>query len=337
MRSFHRNAWYAAGLSLMAAACGGDGNGPTNTAPTANFAAPTCDLPSLTCTFTDASTDSDGSIASREWSFENGTPPSSAEATEEVVFTSAGPHTVTLTVTDNEGATDDFTQEVTITGSGTEPTASFTFECASLECTFTDASSDVAPGTVASWAWDFGEPSSPDNTSTEQNPTHTYSFTENTEVTVTLTVTDDEGNTGTTTQTFTVAPPAGLTCDGVDCVLTLTSDASVTVTLTSADCEAEGNTFIILTPVLDTLFTDGCNSPTPGTPEATFPLDGGAVFTAGTEISAQVVSGLPDQDNPPTVRVLGDFPTWTLEFDDGRGGPGEPDFNDLVLTVAATP
>ena len=28
---------------------------------------------------------------------------------------------------------------------------------------------------------------------------------------------------------------------------------------------------------------------------------------------------MPDQDNPPTVRVLGDFPSWTLEFDDGRG------------------
>jgi hypothetical protein len=61
------------------------------------------------------------------------------------------------------------------------------------------------------------------------------------------------------------------------------------------------------------------------------------VFTAGTEITAQVTSGLPDQDNPPTVRVVGAFPTWTLEFDDGRGGAGEPDFNDLVITITANP
>ena len=108
MRSFHRNLSFVA-LSLVVAACGDDnGGGPDNTAPTANFAAPTCDFATLTCTFTDASTDGDGSIASRAWTFENGTPATSTEATQEVVFSAAGPNTVTLTVTDNEGATDDF-------------------------------------------------------------------------------------------------------------------------------------------------------------------------------------------------------------------------------------
>ncbi len=335
MRSFHRHLGMLAALSLVGAACGGD-DGPSNTAPTANFEAPTCVL--LVCTFTDASTDADGSIASRAWTFENGTPAASTEETVEVTFASAGTHTVTLTVTDNEGATDDVSQEVTVstTPGNQAPAAAFTVSCSSLECTFTDASTD-ADGTIASYAWDFGEPGSPDNTSTEASPTHTYSFSELTEVTVTLTVTDDDGDTGQTTETFTVSPPAGLTCDGADCSLTLEEDASVTVTLTSADCEAGGNTFRILTPVEETLFTDGCNTPTPGTPDATFQLDNGTVFTAGTEITAQVVSGLPDQDNPPTVRVVGAYPTWTLEFDDGRGGEGEPDFNDLVITVTANP
>jgi PKD repeat protein len=332
-----------AALSLVGAACGGDDNGgPSNTAPTAIFAAPTCDVPTLTCTFTDASTDADGTVESREWTFENGDPAESSEVTQVVTFTSAGPHTVTLTVTDNEGATDDVSQEVTIgtTPGNQAPVAAFTVECSSLECTFTDGSSD-ADGTIASYLWDFGEPTSPDNSSTEASPTHTYSFTELTEVTVTLTVTDDDGDTGETTETFTVSPAAGLTCDGVACSLVLDTDASVTVTLTSADCEASGNTFVILTPVLDTLFTDGCNTPEPDTPDATFELDNGTVFTAGTEITAEVISGLPDQDNPPTVRVVGEFPTWTLQFDDGRGCPpedpdcGEPDFNDLVITVQA--
>jgi PKD repeat protein len=324
-----------AALTQVAAACGGD-PGPSNTPPTANFAAPTCVL--LACTFTDASTDTDGSIASRSWTFENGTPATSTEATQAVTFP-AGTHTVTLTVTDNEGATDDFSSDVTVSGTpgNQAPVAAYTVQCSSLECTFTNGSTD-ADGTIASYAWDFGDPTSPDNTSDQASPTHTYSFSELTEVTVTLTVTDDAGDTGTTSQTFTVSPAAGLTCDGVDCSLTLTSDASVTVTLTSADCQASGNTFVILTPVLDTLFTDGCNTPVPGTPDATFQLDNGAVFTAGTEITAEVISGLPDQDNPPTVRVLGDFTNgWTLEFDDGRGGVGEPDFNDLVITVTANP
>ena len=37
------------------------------------------------------------------------------------------------------------------------------------------------------------------------------------------------------------------------------------------------------------------------------------------------------------LQVTGDFASgWTLSFDDGFVGPGEPDFNDLVITVKAT-
>jgi hypothetical protein len=37
------------------------------------------------------------------------------------------------------------------------------------------------------------------------------------------------------------------------------------------------------------------------------------------------------------LRLTGTFATgWTLEFDDGLDA-GEPDFNDLVITVVATP
>ena len=40
----------------------------------------------------------------------------------------------------------------------------------------------------------------------------------------------------------------------------------------------------------------------------------------------------------PTIRVAGDFANgWTLTFDDGFGGPGEPDFNDLVILIRAAP
>jgi len=343
MRSFHRNLCFMAALSVAAAACGdddGNGGGPDNRDPVAAF---TFDCELLACTFTDGSTDPDGAGDITEWSWDFGGDGTSDQQSPSHTFSAPGTYQVTLTVTDAAGATNTSAAQAVAVSDVAVPTAAFTFTCASLECTFTDASTPGG-GAITQWAWDFGEPGSADNTSTEQNPTHTYAFSEQTEVTVTLTVTDDAGETGTTTQTFNVSPPAGLTCDGVDCSLTLTQDASVTVTLTSAECEAVGNTFVILTPVLDTLFTDGCNTPVPGTPEATFQLDNGAVFTAGTEITAEVISGLPDQDNPPTVRVLGDFPSWTLEFDDGRGcrptDPPEcvePDWNDLKITITANP
>ena len=72
MRSFHLLA--LAALAAAGTACGGgDGNGPDNQSPTATFTAPAC-VQGTACTFTDGSTDSDGSISSRAWTFENGTP-----------------------------------------------------------------------------------------------------------------------------------------------------------------------------------------------------------------------------------------------------------------------
>jgi PKD repeat protein len=338
MRSFQWNLCLMAALTLVAAACGGDdGNGPTNQNPVAAF---TFECDALACTFTDGSTDPDGNADIDSWDWDFGGDGTSEEQSPAHTFSAAGTYQVTLTVTDAAGASNTSAAQavtVTTTPGNQAPTAAFTVSCSSLECSFTDGSAD-ADGTIASYAWDFGDPTSSDNTSDLSDPTHTYSFSELTEVTVTLTVTDDDGDTGETTETFTVSPPAGLTCDGADCSLTLTADASVTVTLISSSCEASGNTFVILTPVLDTLFTDGCNTPVPGTPEATFQLENGQVFAAGTEITAEVISGLPNQGLTPTIRVTQGFPEWKLEFDDGFVGPEEPtpDFNDLVFTVTAT-
>lgn len=335
MRSFHRNLCFIAALALVGAACGGD-NGPSNSAPTANFAAPTCTM--LNCTFTDASTDSDGSIASRSWAFENGTPAASTAATQAVTFAGPGTHTVMLTVTDNEGATDDFSLEVTVsTTPNTPPTADFDFICNALECTFTDASTD-ADGTVASWSWDFDDGSAADVT---ENPVHTYPDAPLTTYNVTLTVTDDDGATNAVTKDVAVAPPAETVCDNgsgtfVECGLVLTNAATVRVTITSLDCTADGNTLTITAPDPDeTVFTDGCSQ----TAGDFFDLNNGAAYAAGTELRAQMVSGSDDPDRiAPQLRVTGTYPNWLLEFDDGEDptGPGEPDFNDIVMTVVAT-
>jgi hypothetical protein len=88
---------------------------------------------------------------------------------------------------------------------------------------------------------------------------------------------------------------------------------------------------------LETLFTDGCYAPA----GISFDLNGGLAFGPNTQIEAEVLSGLSGTSQlvtPPQLSVSGDFQNgWTLIFDDGAGGPGEPDFNDLVILIKATP
>lgn len=347
MRSFHRTLAFTAALSLVVAACGDDGDngGPGNEQPTAAFSFD-CDL--LACTFTDASTDPDGNDDITEWSWDFGGDGTSDEQNPTHTFSADGTYQVTLTVTDAAGASHtSAAQAVTVsaTPGNQAPTAAFDHDCASLQCTFTDASTD-ADGTIASWEWNFGDPAAPDAGSTEQNPSYTYTVTELTEVTVTLTVTDDDGAETTTTQTFDVSPEAELECEdgSPNCELPIENDAVVVATLTSSDCELSGNTFAVTitppggTPVEETLFTDGCNEVV-GTQ---YQLQSGAIITAGTVITARLISGGETLELPPALRVAAGsaYPTWTLEFDDGAIGPdtdpAEPDFNDLVITITAT-
>jgi len=67
----------------------------------------------LTASFTDTSTDSDGSIASRSWDFGDGT--TSTATNPGKTYSAAGTYNVALTVTDNQGATNTVTKAVTVT------------------------------------------------------------------------------------------------------------------------------------------------------------------------------------------------------------------------------
>jgi len=89
-----------------------DGTGPAgpNTPPTASF---TSSCTALTCTFTDTSTDSDGTIVSRSWVFGDGG--TSTATNPSHPYAGAGTYSVSLTVTDNDGATDTATGSVTVT------------------------------------------------------------------------------------------------------------------------------------------------------------------------------------------------------------------------------
>ena len=84
-----------------------------NVAPVANF---TSTSSALTASFTDTSTDSDGTIASRSWAFGDGT--TSTTANPSKTYAAAGTYNVTLTVTDNGGLTHSKTSAVTVSSGG---------------------------------------------------------------------------------------------------------------------------------------------------------------------------------------------------------------------------
>jgi PKD repeat protein len=81
-----------------------------NANPTANF---TNTVNNLAASFTSTSTDTDGTIASYAWDFGDGG--TSTAANPNHTYGSADTYSVTLTVTDNDGATDSETKDVTVT------------------------------------------------------------------------------------------------------------------------------------------------------------------------------------------------------------------------------
>jgi PKD repeat protein len=320
-----------AGAALLAACGGGDSTGPSNNvAPTADF---TYECSDLACTFTDRSTDTDGQITSQTWAFGDGATGTGLSPSH--TYAQGGTFSVTVTAKDNGGkSTTSAPKVVTVTApSAGGPTAAFTVTCSSLDCTVTNTS--TATGSVVTWDWDFGDGS---QTSTDQNPAPVhYNVTTPSTFTITLVVTSD-GLTSQATKQVTVAPPADLTCSGGQaCTLLLPQRSTVVVTLESSDCAVHGNTFVLTAPVNEVLFDDGCYAPTAPDPAATHPLNGGAAFDAGTELQAQVTSGFPGTTNAQ-LQVTGDYASgWTLKYDDGYVGPDEPDFNDLIITIKATP
>jgi PKD repeat protein len=154
------------------------------------------------CSFSNLSSDADGTIVASSWDYGDGY--GSTAQNPFHIYNAPGTYTVTLTVVDDDGASDATSKDVTVPPtSNVTPTAAFTSSCSDLTCDFTDGSTDE-DGTVVAWSWDFGDGSG----SAVQSPGHTYAAAG--DYTVTLTVTDDDGDTGATTATVSVAEPAVL-------------------------------------------------------------------------------------------------------------------------------
>gem|GEM_PF-5719332 len=87
-----------------------------NTPPSAGYTFSTSDL---TATFTDTSSDSDGSVVDWSWHFGDGA--TSLTQSPAHTYVAAGDYQVTLEVTDNDGAADSMVQSISVSEAGPQP------------------------------------------------------------------------------------------------------------------------------------------------------------------------------------------------------------------------
>jgi PKD repeat protein len=158
--------------------------------------------------------DIDGTIVSYSWDFGDGTTATGVSVQHD--YSQDETYTVSLTVTDDDGATG--TTSSTITVLNSPPVASFTESAETVstdESIHFDASESYdSDGSIVSYAWDFGD----GTTATGVTADHAYA--DNRAYIVTLTVTDDDAATGSFTATKSVLnrPPTALFTDNATTV-----------------------------------------------------------------------------------------------------------------------
>jgi len=211
-----------------------------NAGPAAAF---TWATTNLSVTFTDASTDSDGSVDAWSWDFGDGSAPETAQNPTHA-YAAAGDYLVTLTVTDNDGATAQVQHTVTVTTAPaiqlTPTTLTFAAVLGSDPAATQSLTVRNAGGGTLSWTatddatWLSVSPSSGSLASGESTP-------------VTVTVTSASLTAGNYTGTVTVSAPGATNTP---------QSATVSLTVTAPNA-APVAAFTWAATDLSVTFTDG--------------------------------------------------------------------------------
>ncbi|WP_434811374.1 PKD domain-containing protein [Microbacterium sp. bgisy189] len=191
-----------------------DGSAP-NFPPTAQ-AAVECD--NQVCEFSSAgSSDVGGTITDYLWDFGDGESSEAANPTH--TYAAAGLYDITLTVTDDAGATDSVTVPTQVEFFDAEPEAAFEVSCDGRVCSFDGSGSADAEGPIAEYAWAFG-----DGETDDSGPQVEHTFAADGTYEITLTVTDSAGQTSEAEESIDVehvfsAPEASFTleCEQLAC------------------------------------------------------------------------------------------------------------------------
>lgn len=204
-----------------------------NTPPVANFSISDIKCANTEVHFTDLSSSAQaGQITKWTWTFGDATPPTvvNAPASPNVSheYVTPATYTVKLDIRTALGCEASKTQTVSIKP---RPDADFTFEntCQDAPVSFTNTSNLNGGSSITNYAWNFGDPSSVNNTSNVQNPTHTYSLPNTYNVLLKITNSDLCWDTVTKPVAVTGKPAVGIVVDGA-CqgdVIHFTPDATV--------------------------------------------------------------------------------------------------------------